>query len=133
MGNVDRKVAANDKQRQALEMRKAGATYDDIARALGYSQPAVAHKAVKTALKFSLRDVAEDVRDIELHRLDQALLAIWPGVRSGDLKSIDRFLRIMERRARFLGLDVPTKVEQSGDMESVVRIIRGEPTPEAKP
>lgn len=45
---------------------------------------------------------------------DQAkrlLAAIWKeAVEGGDLKAVDRILKIMERRAKLLGLDAPTKV-----------------------
>lgn len=42
----------------------------------------------------------------ELARLDAALTAIWPKVVAGDNWSIDRMLGIMERRAKYLGLDM---------------------------
>jgi len=47
----------------------------------------------------------EQVRQLELMRLDRLLLAI-PKAISGDLAAIDRCLAIGARRARLLGLDI---------------------------
>lgn len=41
----------------------------------------------------------------ELARLDRAMQAIWPDVLKGKTFSIDRMLGIMDRRAKYLGLD----------------------------
>jgi hypothetical protein len=54
------------------------------------------------------------VRELELTRLDAMLLPLWRRVQAGEEKAIDRALRIMERRARLLGLDAPTRGELSG-------------------
>ena len=54
-------------------------------------------------------ELSEGVVDLEVERLDVMLLAIWQDVRSGDTQAINTALRIMERRARLMGLDAPTK------------------------
>jgi len=53
--NITASVQALDKHLQALELRKGGASYQQIAQALGYSGPSGAFKAVETALKESKR------------------------------------------------------------------------------
>jgi hypothetical protein len=35
---------------------------------------------------------------------------LQPGMRKGDVRSIEAGIRVMERKARLLGLDMPTKV-----------------------
>jgi len=97
-------LASHDRQLKALELRKAGASYAMIAEQLGYRSPSGAHKAVAAALKATLKEPAEAVRELEVLRLDAALLAIWRRVQSGDEKAIDRLLAIMKRRADLLGL-----------------------------
>lgn len=47
----------------------------------------------------------------DLKRLEAAEKAIWVKVLKGDLLAIDRMLRIMERRAKLLGLDAPKRVD----------------------
>src|SRR5262249_60655880 len=68
---------------------------------------------VKSALE-ELRTLgaaeAESLRQLELERLDAMLMGIWSAASRGDLASIDRAIKIMERRSRFLGLDAPEKV-----------------------
>ncbi len=89
----------------ALELRLTGETYRQIAVTLGYAGPAGAYKAVQAALKKYGREMAEDVRALELARLDELLGAQWPGAMDGDVQAGNLVLKIMDRRAKFLGLD----------------------------
>ena len=100
-----RRLAAVDRARQALAMRKGGATYEQIAAGLGYKTRARAHEAVTTAVRRFVAEPAADVRHIEELRLDALLLAVWPQALSGDPAAVDRVLRIMQQRSRLLGLD----------------------------
>ena len=103
------RVRAHDRHLQALELRKAGCTYQQIAEQLGYANAKGAHKAVASALKATLREPADALRELELARLDTMLLALWRKVQAGDEHAIDRALKISERRARLLGLDAPAE------------------------
>lgn len=105
-----RRINVAEKQRQALELRKAGASYAMIAERLGYENKGSAYRAVMTALDRTLREPADELRELEVARLDALLLALWPQATRGDLGAIDRVLRLMERRAKLLGLDAPTQV-----------------------
>jgi len=50
----------------------------------------------------------------ELERLAVAERAVWPKVESGNLFAVDRLLAILDRRARYLGLDAnPTPHQQA--------------------
>lgn len=95
---------------QAFELRKSGASFRQIAEQLGYADESGARKAVMALLKKQQVEAVEDYRKVELARLDAMLLAIAQQVRQGHLGAIDRALKIMERRARLLGLDAPTKI-----------------------
>lgn len=106
-----RKATVAEKQRQALELRRSGYTYEMIARALGYSDRSLAARAVKSALKEIIREPAEEVLQLELGRLDGMLRGILDAAETGDVQAIDRALKIMDRRAKYLGLDAPTKVQ----------------------
>lgn len=104
-----RRIEAAEKRQRALELRKAGATYDKIAQQVGYSNRGNAQRAVQTALREVTADPAREVIAIELERLDAMLLGLWGQARTGHLGSIDRVLRIQERRASYLGLDHDTQ------------------------
>jgi hypothetical protein len=118
-------VLAKDRERECLSLRKAGATYDQIAERVGITREG-ARGAVARALA-ALSDVcteeAKEVRQLELDRLDVMLLGIWDQARRGDVQAIDRVLRIQERRAKFLSLDMPDKIQMSGDINVIRRII----------
>ncbi len=120
-----RRLTARERERKAMELRLAGATYAQIAQALGISQ-AGAHKAVMRALKRlneKLNEQAEQVRRLELERLDRMLLALWPQAQKGNHGAVDRILRIMERRARLLGLDAPKSVDVTSGGEPLQIIL----------
>ena len=110
----ERQIKALERQRQALELRKAGVDYRAIAERLGYRSVASAHEAVKTALRRTLQEPADELREMELSRLDQMLLGLWPKATKGDTWAVDRVLKIMERRASLLGLDARAKRELTG-------------------
>ena len=112
IANLDREIEALDKTSRALELRKGGATYASIASELGYTSAGGAHNAVSRALKKTLKEPANEVRILELERLDALLGAMWPHKNRPEM--LDRILKIMERRAKLLGLDAPTKSEIGG-------------------
>jgi len=112
-----------DKERQVLELRRAGATYDDIARTVGYADPSGAYTAFRRALKRTLLDAgSEEIREAELDRLDRMQRALWNKVTTGDVNAINTVLRIMHRRAQYLGLDSPIKQEIKVDIADTTSI-----------
>lgn len=121
-----RRLAAAERQRQALLLRRGGASYDQIAQRLGYRDRASAYRAVLAALEQTLREPAEEVRALELERLDALLLAHWPAATSGNVEATDRVLRIMERRARLLGLDAPRQLNVRLTLHEVVEQVARE-------
>lgn len=107
----ERRIAARERQLEALNLKRAGADYRTIARQLGYGGPSGAHKAVQTALREIIREPAEDLITLELDRLDRMFLGHWPAASRGNKAATDACLKIMERRAKLLGLDAPVKKE----------------------
>lgn len=104
-------LAIFDKHKQALELRKDGLSYDAIAEQLGYSTPQGAYQAVTAMLKKSIREPADEVRQVENERLDVLFNKIYTRAKeTGEDKDITQCLAIMNRKARLLGLDAPTKV-----------------------
>ena len=112
----ERLTAAERKQR-AVELRKLGFSFQKIADQMGISQSG-AHKMVVSALQeLNERTVegAEELRRLELERLDEWLLRIAQEIKNGNvLGAIDRGIRIMDRRAKLLGLDAPQRAEIAG-------------------
>lgn len=106
-----RGAAALERDLQALKLRHAGATYDEIGQTLGIDR-SMAHRAVARAIKDALGEPARAVVDLEVSRLDRLLMAVWPEAMDGNLAAIDRVLAISTRRARLLGLDAPVRTHQ---------------------
>jgi len=123
-----KKVSIAERQQTALSLRKSGASFRAIAAHIStipgnekYSEGR-AHADVTACLKALNEKTSldtEEYRSLELERLDTAQLAIAKKVQSGDLGSIDRWLRISERRSALLGLDAPVrlKIEQGVEAE----------------
>ena len=66
-------------------------------------------------LKTKLAEDVEDVRNIELSRIDELLDSVWDKATvGGDLTAMDRVVKLMERRAKILGYE-KTKVDLTSD------------------
>ena len=72
----EKRLTAVDRQRQALELRRAGVGFEQIAKQVGYKGPSGAYKAVMSAIKKILREPGEEVRKMELERLDRLMFAV---------------------------------------------------------
>lgn len=101
MGRSAKDLAeAEARQQRALALHLQGASYAQIASALGYSGRAGAHVAVKKALADRQASGSSSVEayEVEAARLDVVIAALSPQVRAGDVLSIDRYLKAIERR-----------------------------------
>lgn len=117
------RVIAAERRRKAMQLRRAGATYEMIAEALEVSVSR-ARQYVREGLKAIEVEVAEtahEVKQMELERLDNMLRIIEPKVGAaaaeGDWRPMQMQLRIQERRAKLLGLDAAVKHEHAGRLE----------------
>lgn len=109
-----------ESQRKALELRRMGLGYTEIAQQLGLGK-SQAHRLVKAGLEDAREQIAaqaDDLRSEELSRLDGMLAGIWPSARKGNVTAIDRVLKIMERRTKLLGLDAPVRLAHGGDADA---------------
>ena len=92
--------------KRALESALQGHCWETVAADAGYPNRGSAFKAVQRELQRTLRPIAEEYRTLECLRLDALLEVYYAKALGGDGWSMDRCLRIMERRATLLGLDV---------------------------
>ena len=104
----------------ALELRKAGESYRDIARKLGVDVH-TAHADVGAelgALRATAVAEATELRALELERLDAMTSGLWSGIQDGSAAAVSAGVRVSERRSRLLGLDAPvvTKGEFTGSL-----------------
>src|SRR5262245_42781916 len=101
-------ITIAERQVKALALRKAGASYRAIGDAPGVSGKTAFEDvhAGLAALAAEQRAEAQELRALEAARLDDLQTAVWSRARGGDLEAVKTALRILERRARLLGLDL---------------------------
>lgn len=118
-------ITAAQRQRKALELRRAGASYRAIADALGCAT-ATAHDDVRAALALlaaETRAEAEQLRALEVERLDAVMMGHWTAATArGDVDAARIVLRCIEQRSRLLGLAVqPDAPALDGLMDVILR------------
>ncbi len=116
-----RKLTALERERESLALRMAGYTYEQIGDKLGITRQG-AYAAVVRALKKLREKVLEDaeqLRSLELRRLDSLFLSMYQQAEEGDQGAVDRCLRIMERRSRLMGLDIIQKETEETAVEDI--------------
>ena len=109
-----RRIEAQAKQRQALELRMAGRTWQEIGDALGYANHTGAYHAVKTALDKTLAEPAAEYRALTLERLTNILQVHWPLMLQADRDSTRLCLQTIKEIRELMGLDAPAKFEHTG-------------------
>ena len=106
------RLTAAQKKARTLELRQQGETLATIAGELGCGVTRV-HQYIAGELQKLNQQSGEDarlMRTLEAERLDRLQVALWEKAEAGELRAVDRILKIMERRAKLFGLDGPTKV-----------------------
>src|SRR6266496_6058574 len=103
-----------ERQLMALQLRKQGGTYRQIAQTLRARQVVAesydmraAHRDVKAAYKLLRERVAESAEDsvvLDLERVDELLSKIYPRALALDYVAFDRVVTLLGLRARYLGL-----------------------------
>lgn len=106
---------------KALQLRIAGAPYAHIGRHLGISA-AGAYKLTQAAIRMAVIEPAEELRRIELERLDMLQARWWPRALE-DERALALLLRILEMRARLLGLYTEEPTVQVQTVEWHVTVV----------
>ncbi|HEV7979833.1 hypothetical protein [Amycolatopsis sp.] len=132
---------------EAIKLRSQGLTWQQVADELGYASRGAACTDVTRALEIEREELAITVdmhRTVQIECLDAFTRAAWKVLKADHvtvshgkvvlhpetgkpllddgpkLAAIDRLLRIEERRARLLGLDV--SVKQALDLSGTVQL-----------
>jgi len=122
-------LAVRERQQRVLELREQGLSPLKIAKETGCS-PALVYRDLKEILQRTQaheEELAEHYRRVELQRLDSMQQSWWARATGNatkqdgtklpaDEKAAQVVLRIMERRAKLLGLDAPTLTKSEVDV-----------------
>jgi len=111
---------------KVLELKLAGWRQDQIATELGLSEQVVSVR-IKAALNAMVQPASEELRKEEIARLDKYLKALDDQIENGALthdqrgneyvdeskraQAIATAVRVAERRAKLLGIDMPSQLE----------------------
>lgn len=108
---------------QAAEMKAEGATWEQIADALGYANKSHAWKDVNNRLAEVKEEetlAVEHLRILHETRLERLIQAWWPQATGQDVnrpglnsRAAEIVLKALERQARLRGVDAPIKSEVS--------------------
>lgn len=99
-------VNAQVRALQALNLRKLGFDYDEIARQCGYSNRGIAWNAIHRLLNHQKVEAVEELRVLEAQRLDDLMRTFMLRAMKGEADAAAVVLRIMARRDALLGLDI---------------------------
>lgn len=99
----------------AVALRLAGASFAEVAEALGIGNVVEARKMIESALANQVDiDGREHLRAEESARLDRLQRSVWTKATSADhpehLQAVKVVLQISESRRRLLGLDAPAEI-----------------------
>ena len=105
-----------EREEQALEYRRQGMTYRQMAPLLGLSNQGDAYRLVKSAMdrmRADCNESAYQLRQQELDRLDGIWEGMYPLACQGDEKAASVCVKISARRAALCGLDRPQQIEHT--------------------
>ncbi len=89
---------------RAVELATQGHTYQQIADELGYANRGTVHRVVQQTLQAVQTENVAALRAVEVDRLDALQQALWDRAMGGHVPAAQAVLRIIEARARVLGL-----------------------------
>ena len=100
-----------EREREAIGLRTAGLSYEEIAQRVGYRDRSGAKKAVERGLSRWMREADEELRALMLERLERIVVRLWPRIDCDkvDLKALDAFLRVTDLEARLSGAFAPRR------------------------
>jgi hypothetical protein len=117
------RILAAKKRRRATELRLKGLTWPEVSEIMTKEFPESSlgpqncYRLVMTEVNYWNQKRSENVSQLtrtELARLDKLQASIWDEAVAGNIKAVEAVAKIMDRRAKLLGLTAPDKVEVGG-------------------
>lgn len=105
-----RNVRAQERRTRALELRIEGKSLQVIRDLLKFNSVSGVRRTLETALA-TVKPLAEEMRDIELARLDAITDQLWGMIQLGDIEAIDKYLKLSTTRLKWALAGTPKRVE----------------------
>lgn len=120
----------HSRRTRAHQLRIRGLTWYQVADALKAADPTIprtydwrrAQEDVKAMVETVTIEAVQGIRETDLDTLMFAQRIVVAKVADGDLAAVDRLVRILERRSRYLGLDAPQRHVLTGEDGGPIRI-----------
>lgn len=102
-------------QEKCLRLRLQGKSIRQIASIVHMPKSTV-ERRLRCAIAERIDPLADQLRAVEVARLDQLLETVWATVKADTeaavkLAAVDRLVKISERRSKLLGLDAPVSAD----------------------
>ena len=109
-GRHKTRALAAARRARAVELRSAGMTYEAIAAQMGFANKGNVFRVVSEALKAQTVEAVEELRSLEVERLDKLQLGMWQKAMAGDVHAASVVIRVIRERCRLLGLEDPNRL-----------------------
>lgn len=103
-GQHRNRALATARRAEAVRLRTQGLSYEQIATRLGYSNRGTVYRIVSQAVRADVAEAAEELRELELSRLDALQDALWERAMGGDVSACEAVARVICTRCQILGL-----------------------------
>jgi hypothetical protein len=129
------KLKAAERRSIVLQLKESGATYEQIATIMHQRYPgkvAASYdkskvftdiKACLTQLRQEMTLVTDNVRTLELARLERLMMPYYTKALTGDHKSLESVLKIQARAAAYRGLDKAPKRDDVLTMDTLLPLL----------
>lgn len=110
-------VVKADRDESIFHLRLAGMSTDMIARQTGES-PSYINTMIRGEIQRindQCKENAQEIQDMELRRLDMLMQIPMEHALNGDYDAISMVLRLMDQRAKYLGIYAGSKLEIKGE------------------
>lgn len=130
MGNISQhrhsEIEREARRRRVTSILLSGVTNQTaIAEELGVGQATISRdiRFIEAEWRQEAVSNVAEAKGQDLQRLDRLIAGTWDQARKGHLGSIDRVVRLLERRAKMLGYDAPEQLNLGGDLTTKVEIV----------
>lgn len=119
--------------RAAYLLRQQGMSVFEISEQLKVTEAVIKH-GIKLSMAEAARLITDETRSellaMEVGRLDSLQNAVWPAAMAGDTRAVDSALKIIDKRAKLLGLEegfsesTSHTVVVAGDTQSYISALK---------
>lgn len=112
------RVRKAQERRRIIDLIVAGRTEREVSEILDIKADRVSRVVTKVLETWKAADIrqVEQLRQIQLARLDAAIRALMPKVEDGNLGAIDRLAKVEDLRSRIAGTEKPIEHRHSHDV-----------------